>query len=134
MNNTPFPHERVLGVFATLLTFGVPLAGGLLASACYPVVVDAVGVKVVSSGRFAALPALPTFVFSHFHGMLWGLFGVTLALALLSLWQWRDADAFRRVAGQLILAVAGALVGVLFLGIFILATASALQAGLGAAP
>ncbi|MDR1496858.1 MAG: hypothetical protein LBS59_00370 [Puniceicoccales bacterium] len=130
MKDASFSHRHVLGVLSVLITFVVPLACGAIAFFCYPIVVEAVGVKLSGVGRFENLPVIAVFVFTHFRWLLWGVFGVTLLLSVFSLLQLKEGDAERRLVVQLILATAGVLVGVLFLGVFISATTSALMAGL----
>ncbi|MDR1817347.1 MAG: hypothetical protein LBR07_04045 [Puniceicoccales bacterium] len=121
------PAARFASVFAVLFTPATPLLAGITAARSHPVLVDRIGVVTANRrNRLDALPAVPDFVFNHFHELLWVLFILGLALAAANWFQLRVADPALRLGRQLVLLSCSAILGAAFLALYLLAAAQAL--------
>jgi hypothetical protein len=121
------PLDRLVSAFAILFTPALPLLAGVCVVHSHPILVNAIGDAALTRARTAMLPPFPRFVFVHTAEIFWAMFFVSLALSLLSWWQLRCPDPVTRLGRLLILACGGASVAVVFLGMFLLAVAYALN-------
>jgi len=118
--------DHFVGVFALGATAIFPLAAGVCAMRCHDLFTWRIGEHI--ERHRLNIPEFPAFVYNHFSAFCWGLFAVTLALTFISWWQFvREKDPMIRVGRQLVLAVASAIAGLVFLSVFIIATAGALS-------
>lgn len=117
---------RRISQLAVLLTAGLPALAGMLIFRSQPVLLAAI------QGEPGQLGVL-THAFYNMPGiMLIVLLVLGLGLALASFWQLREADDATRLATQLVLLCASALISVLYACLFVLALALPLYARLTA--
>lgn len=116
MKNT---FERLVAAFSIFFTMALPLLAGMVGQASHDLLVEGIANRTV-----VGLPSLSDFVFNNFSGLLWGMFGATVVLVVLGLWQWREEDATVRMGRLLLFAVASATLAVVFLALLVLATAA----------
>lgn len=114
------PRElRIISALAVFLTAALPAAAGAIAFRAQPVL------AATLANQGAALPALTGFYFNHFTGALTALLVAGLAVtayAARARLRADDEDAVR-MAKLLVATCFSALLSVLFLALFVLATA-----------
>jgi hypothetical protein len=121
--------DRFFGAFAVLFTAIFPLLAGYTAAKCHTVFADAIGRGYAGRSAFEALPAIPGFIFSNLHGLLWALFVLVLGLVLLGFLQFRVEDVATRLTRQFVIAFASAFTSLAFLVFYCIALAQALMPG-----
>jgi len=117
-------NVRRVSLLACALTAGLPALAGMLVFRAQPILVAAI------QGDPKELGWLTNLFFNHPGGALLGLLAVGLLLFAGSFLQLRRADDVARLANQLALLAASALVSVLFAALFALAAALPLYARL----
>lgn len=117
-------HVRKVSLLACVLTAGLPALAGMLVFRAQPILVAAI------QGDPRELGWLTHLFFNHPGRALLGLLGAGLALFLASFLQLRGRDDVTRLANQLGILAASALLSVLFAGLFALAAALPLYARL----
>lgn len=117
-------HARSVSLLACAMTAGLPALAGMLVFRAQPILVAAI------QGDPRDLGWLTGLFFNHPGAALIGLLATGLALFAASFLQLRKADAAERLANQVGLLSASALVSVLFAGLFTLAAALPLYARL----
>lgn len=117
-------HVRKVSLLACVLTAGLPALAGMLVFRAQPILVAAI------QGDPRELGWLTRLFFNHPGRALLALLGAGLVLFLASFVQLRGRDDVTRLANQLGLLAASALLSVLFAGLFALAAALPLYARL----
>lgn len=116
--------SRRISQLAVLLTAGLPAIAGMLIFRSQPVLVAGI------QGEPGRLGFLTNLFYNHPAAALLALLALGFGLAIASFLQLRQADEAGRLATQLVLLCASALVSVLYASLFVLALALPLYARL----
>ena len=120
------PNARRVSLLTCAMTAGLPALAGMMVFRAQPILVAAI------QGDPRELGWLTSLYFNHAGSALLGMLATGFALFVASFLQLRKGDDVTRLANQLGLLCASALVSVLFAGLFTLAAALPLYARLTA--